>query len=445
MNGEQPEKPSAPDGLVTPGLIYRLRVNGWVLSWSPRSDLLKRGYPGRAVKLWPTGLTPLRQPEPTPDEWETVSAKCVQLYEKQSAWARDGDENNPASLFNGTIGSLIEVYQRHKKSPFKGLRPQTRARYAISLRTIKGMYGRVRVETVTFDDISRWQDEFGIDDDGALLRTRAAELTGHLKRLFLFGALVLPRTAGCHDVCDIFKKMAEGRLMGSVTSERTEYMTAAQCRLLCVKAHEMGHHSIALEQAIAFELGVRQKDVIGEWMPRAEPGVTDVIDGPRKWLLGVRWEEIDQNLILRHRLSKSLRGNKAVTDPKSGKVKAWDLRAYPMVMEELRCMVGHDVTRADLPASGPIIVSEHTGRPWSRWRFGIIWRKVAAAAGLPATLQNRDSRPGAATEADLAGAPIDKTRRGLGHSKSRTTEIYLRDDLAVNSELARLRVEKRKP
>jgi hypothetical protein len=38
----------------------------------------------------------------------------------------------------------------------------------------------------------------------------------------------------------------------------------------------------------------------------------------------------------------------------------------------------------------------------------------------------------------------DKVRRGLGHSKGETTDGYLRDDLEVNRELARRRVEKRK-
>jgi hypothetical protein len=51
----------------------------------------------------------------------------------------------------------------------------------------------------------------------------------------------------------------------------------------------------------------------------------------------------------------------------------------------------------------------------------------------------------AATEADVAGAPEEKIQRTLGHSKKETTWIYLRDDVEINRELARLRVEKRKP
>jgi hypothetical protein len=34
----------------------------------------------------------------------------------------------------------------------------------------------------------------------------------------------------------------------------------------------MGWHSIALAQAIQFDCALRQKDVIGEWVPESEPG-----------------------------------------------------------------------------------------------------------------------------------------------------------------------------
>jgi hypothetical protein len=49
------------------------------------------------------------------------------------------------------------------------------------------------------------------------------------------------------------------------------------------------------------------------------------------------------------------------------------------------------------------------------------------------------------TSRAVAGAPQEKIQRGLGHSKSETTRIYLREDIEINRELARLRAEKRKP
>jgi len=66
----------------------------------------------------------------------------------------------------------------------------------------------------------------------------------------------------------------------------------------------MGRPSIALAQAFQFELMLRQKDVIGEYVPIAEAGISDLqVDG-LKWLRGIRWEEISEDLVLRHITSK---------------------------------------------------------------------------------------------------------------------------------------------
>lgn len=447
-DGELPEKPSVPDDLQAPGLIYRFRRHRWAMYWCPRSDLTKRGYQGKTVRLWPSDRVPPQQIEPGRAEWEFICGWCERYHAEQVLWTQGGATGkDPQSLFDGTIGSLIEIYQTHERSPFNGVRHSSQLQYTSALASLKAAIGKVRVKQVTFDDIARWQDELADPGDGGKrMKARSANLIGQLKRVINFGTLVLPKPVGCHDVREIFKAMAEERMLKSTTGRRKEYMTAAQCRLLRIKAHELGWHSVALEQALAFELGVRQTDVIGQWLPIGWPGVTDIIDDPRKWMIGMRWEEIDANLILTHRLSKSLRGKDAMMDADAGKVKVWDLRDYPMIMDELRRITGSDMFgRADLPASGPLIVNENTGRPWERSSFKDRWRLIAKAAGLPASLQNRDSRPGAATEADLAGAPEKKIQRGLGHSRMETTEIYLREDLEVNRELARLRRDKRKP
>jgi hypothetical protein len=444
MAGDNPEKPKVPADLSAPGLIYRLRRRGWVLSWSPRSDLMERGYQGKAVKLWPSDRVSPRQSEPTRTEWEVISAWCVRYHAEQLLWARGGVDDDPKSQFDGTVGSLIEIFQKHRKSPFNKVRYYSQLTYAHQLRALKAAIGKVRVRYISFDDISNWQEEFADDDDGGKqVKSRSANLIVMLKRIVIFGALVLSREAGCHDVCDIFAKMAEAHLMESRRGRRKEYMTAAQCRLLRAKAQELGFPSIALQQAFAFELGLRQKDTIGEWIPVKWPGLSDVICGGKKWVIGLRWEEIGVDLVLRHRLSKSVHGAQTIMDSEAGTWKAWDLTDYPMIMEELARLCAGVVDRAKLPAHGPVIVSETTSRPWGTRQFQYDWRDCARAAGLPDNIQNRDSRPGAATEADLAGADKDKVRRGLGHAKSQTTEIYLREDLEVNRELARLRTEKR--
>jgi hypothetical protein len=46
----------------------------------------------------------------------------------------------------------------------------------------------------------------------------------------------------------------------------------------------MGRPSITLAQAFQFEVMLRQKDVIGEWAPGSEPGVSAVTHAGQKWL-----------------------------------------------------------------------------------------------------------------------------------------------------------------
>jgi hypothetical protein len=46
------------------------------------------------------------------------------------------------------------------------------------------------------------------------------------------------------------------------------------------------------------------------------------------------------------------------------------------------------------------------------WDFRGFWRKIATAADIPNNIQNRDSRPGAATEADLGADRQDAARAG---------------------------------
>ena len=79
--------------------------------------------------------------------------------------------------------------------------------------------------------------------------------------------------------------------------------------LIIKKAHEESMSSVALAQAFQFDCQLRQKDVIGEWVPIDEAGVSDVIDGDEKWLRGIRWEEIDLSMVLRHRASQGRQGD----------------------------------------------------------------------------------------------------------------------------------------
>ncbi len=436
-------KPVKPKGLETPGMGWRPRKDGWMALWSPRSDLVARGlYPKTTRRLWPpSGANPTPS-EPTREEWEEISARCERYQVEMLRSTRIPIERiDPKFIFDGTRKSVIRLYQTHDKSKFKKLRYQVQVDYARRLRVMEETIGEVLVALTTWLDLLRWYDEFAAPHDGGRPKKATARLMLKiLKQVALFGKLALPETSGCAKVVENLRDLAEQRALASGRRQRKEYLTHPQALQHCEVAHREGFDSMALAQAIMFECGMRPKDVIGEWVPTSEPGVTPVCNGGSKWLMGARWEEVDENFIWTHRLSKSVT-REGIMDPEEGKTELYELLEFPLVQSELRRIA--PLHRSNFPASGPIIVSESTGLPWSASRFRDRWREIARKAGIPDNVQNRDSRAGAATEADRTDAPREKVKRMLGHSREETTAGYQRESMQIRTEIARARAERR--
>jgi hypothetical protein len=83
------------------------------------------------------------------------------------------------------------------------------------------------------------------------------------------------------------------------------------------KAHELDYPEMALAQALEYELTLRQGDVIGklEYKDRER----DTLE----WV-GLRWENIDEDLVLFYKTNK--KGREVVAD----------LKAYDLVYAEVR-------------------------------------------------------------------------------------------------------------
>lgn len=159
-------------------------------------------------------------------------------------------------------------------------------------------------------------------------------------------------------------------------------------------------------------------------MPQSEDGVSDVLYGNDKWLRGLRWSEIDQNLILRHTTSKRQKDIEA------------NLNLAPMVLEELS-------TLSPLPQTEPVVVCEITGVPWTAYEFRRQWRKVADAAGIPRSIKNMDSRAGAISEATDAGAELEHIRHAATHGDIAMTQRYSRGGAEKTANVMRIRAEHR--
>lgn len=394
-----------------PGIIWRpLKRNGWMCRWQARFDLMKQGFLPKSWKLW---SGPLEQLDDTVIAF--IQDRATALQDEMHAWANGGLPIN--SQFDGTLRSLIYCYQNDADSPYKRkLRFRTRQNYDALLRRIANEHGDEQIAEIKPRQVLRWYDEWV---DGTKFHM-AHGLIGILRTLVNFGATML-ESEECGTLAGHLHRMRF-----TMPKPREHRLTAEQANAVRVKVRAMGFPSVALAQAFQFEIMLRQKDVIGEWVPIPEPGVSDVTAGNEKWLRGIRWEEIDQNLTLRH------------TTSKRQKLIEVSLMNAPMVVEELTIRFG-GTDRALMPASGPIIVSEEIDRPYHAGPFRRIWRKAADACGIPKEIFNMDSRAGAISEATDAGAELEHVRHAATHSDIAMTTKYSRGAAGKIANVQQLR------
>lgn len=413
-----------------PGLRWQPRADHWVGYWVARSDLVKKGYPTKTQRLWPP--TQDAHAELTEDTETYLRSECQRLQDEMLAWAKGGDTKQFA--FDGTLSSLIECYRRDPDSTFQALRIESKRTYNNHFKIIERSVGKRDISGIEGRDFLRWFENWSAPPkEGKPRRVpRAHAAITMLRLVFSFGKVLNYGRVHCTHLKGILEEMQfeSGR-------PRVEELTAAHAVAIRAEAHARGFPSIAFAQAMQFELMLRQKDVIGAYVPVGEPGLSDVHRGRRKWQFGIDWREVSKDLILTHRLSKSLRGRRAIADPDAGKTKVYDLKLYPMVMEDL----------ASIPPErrvGPIIIDERTGLPYTVKTFIERWRKIATAAGVPKSVQNRDSRAGGITEGiEATDGDIEAARIAAGHSQITTTQKYSRGDTRRTAKLATLRAAKR--
>lgn len=423
-------RPKTPQGLETPGLTWRERKASWIGYWVARADIVKRGYEVKSVRLWPPSDGAYREPDET--EWKAIASRCDKLQAEMLFWGKSKvGEWKAEAVYDRTFKSALRIYQEDPDSPYQNLRHATKKSYDSRLRTLIKAVGNAVIPALTFRDFRRWHEKFSAPKIGSV-RPRTAR--GHAMmtqvRLILSFCSLLTL-----DGCKAARDVLEGMTF-TMPRKRTTVITAAQVIAHRKQSHLDGYPSIALAQAMMFELTMRPKDVVGEWIPLSEPGLSDITVGDLKWLHGARWEEVSPDLIWTKRISKSLRGRDAVMNPDAGKEMSFDLKAYPMIVEELAHVALED-------RRGPIIKCEYNGLPWRNKQFPAKWRKIAQAAGIPDHVQNRDSRAGGISEGRKAGARLEDMRHHAGHSQLSTTAGYDRSDVEDKNKVAELRARNR--
>jgi hypothetical protein len=322
-------------------------------------------------------------------------------------------------VFDGTLASLIRCYQADPDSPLKDTRYKTRLFYDSICRRLTADCGSERLADFDVRRVKRLYEGWSADGKVTMGHTCVAML-----RIVLTYGTTYLRDPACRDLRLLLHDMRF-----KMPAPRRERLTAEQATLIRARAHKVGRHSVALAQAIQFECILRQKDVIGEWVPDSEPVASDIHHGGFKWIRGARWSEVDADLVLRHTTSKKLKDVEI------------DLTLAPMVMEEIDLLpTSVQARRGD---GGPIIVAEKSGLPWLSGEFRRIWRLIARDCGIPDSVRNMDTRAGAITEATEAGAPMLAIKQAATHSQISMTERYARPGPKASAEVARYRVAHR--
>ena len=386
-----------------PGIRKRQRKDGPVWYWIASSVARDtKGFEPRTVRLH--GDEDQRQ------------ARALVLNQELREWIAGRGRSTPE--FDGTIAGLSRCYQADEDSPFRAVKHNTRQDYIYSLGIIEKSVGTALVRDLNRKDFARWHAAWKkpAEQDGQPRIRRAQGCMKVLRILFGYGKSM--RYEGCRDCVDVLSEMRF-----ESPPRRAERITFEQAAAIVETALARGLRSIALAQALQFELSLRQRDVIGEWLP-ADGEHSGIMDRGWRWF-GNTWSAVDANLVL------------SITTTKTGTPGEWDLARAPLVMKALDAIPPDERV-------GPLVISEATGRPYRPNRFQKLWREIAREVGVPDTVKNMDSRAGGATEADEAGADIRDLQRHMTHSDARVTGRYVRGTLDSTSRVLELRAASRK-
>lgn len=261
-----------------------------------------------------------------------------------------------------TFPTLVNVYLNHEHSPYRKLSHASRRFYDGQIRRLLDGIGDTKLAELKLPAIMALYNSW--TDNGTARISHGHAGISILRGLIYFGAVTL-EDPECVRLAVILRKQ-KFKNVGA----RTAKITAAHVNLIRMKAHETDWHSIALYQALIFETKLKQKQILGEWVPLGERGESKVVTDGKKWLPGLLWSDIDENLIVTHKM-------------RDGSIERTDLKNCPMVMEELDLIKGNRF--------GPVIVCDSTKLPWVGSYFRAIWRKLAAECEIPKEIRSTDA------------------------------------------------------
>ncbi len=390
-----------------PGLEVQQRADGSFRSmWrAPKADA-SDGFVPKSVTV-PGDIT-------NPADHDMIRSACHQHQAELAKWRLSKARAVPSEIV--TYQDLSRLYQTHEASPFLTVKENSRRDYLYELRVIERTIGLRTLAGTKAVDFTRWFKAAKDSVEGGGAR-KAYGIIKRIRAMVSFG--IVAEVAACHRLKSILEEMRFEQ-----PPRREAAMTYEMAVAIIAQAHKENRPSIALAQAIQFETGLRQVDVIGQWLTTESEASSPYRIGKKRWK-GLVWQHISADLILTMKTSKT------------GATAGHDLSAMPLVKAELDRIPKEK-------RIGPVVINENTGLPYVALTFSHNWREIADRAGVPKGIWNRDSRAGALTEGDEAGAEVTDLQRMAGHTTAKMTGRYIRGAAVVTSQkVARLRVQRR--
>lgn len=409
-----------------------------------RPELGKRlpYWMARQIVRDPMGFPDPCIPLPPDAADDEIALLCRQHTERLYAWMdrrieEAAEEGLPPNLvYDGTVASACEIYQRHPHSRFHKVKSNTRKSYTDSLKVIIPTVGKRLIRNLSVFDCEHWYEEWKKPayEGGPERIDRAHDAIAMFKMVIRFVGIALRRP----ECKQLSGELEDWRFeKGGAREVELSYHHAVAFR---DKALELGRAGVedyfdALYMAIGvvaqFDLGLRPKDVIGQWLRtqadaerEAQKARIDPEQLAGEWWLGWFTWELVPGWRWRMRTSKSK--YKSAMD--------FDLTRYTLLFPLLETVPHHLRT-------GAIVKGEH-GLPIRARTYQRRFRRIARAAGIPDEVWSMDARAGAATEgleALEATTPdaIKTVQPALSHTRPQTTERYIRRRAAANMADAR--------
>lgn len=386
-------------GLEIAGLMQRASKDGTMrLYWrAPRPAIALRFEPS-VIKIDETDA-------------KEVAAICAQFQAEALEWIASQTGAALQIKKEPTWADLTRAYMTNDDSPYHSVKYNTRKTYTFDLDALDGLIGHVKLNAMNLAFFKKLYSGIRHNGDGLDHVTQAHRSISMMRRVISYG--IASEMKGCSRLAEILHNTRFEQ-----PTRRDVAMTREQVEAFVAKAVELNRPSLAISTALQFETSLRQRDCIGEWTPLNEARAkSNFILGQSQWENGLTWANIDNQWRLSKRTTKT------------GRVVSHDLTLCPIAFKLLSVTPEND-------RIGPVIIDERADRPYAPNAFQEQWRKVANLAGIPKEVRNMDARAGAASEADEAGATLDDVRSMMGHSDSKTTLRYIRNNGLAQSRRA---------